>query len=274
MHLPANVSSARRETLLGGGAYGLSLTASGSINTKGAWANLGTAGFNYEGVTINLLNNGTAIANYLVDIGIDAGGDTVNVVIENLELACRDLQEHTFSMFIPVHIPAGAVIDARCQSNVASAVVTCTLVGHSANPGGFPGYRKASALFTPTSSRGTTITAGGTINTKGSWSVLRASLDDAVDMLFGVSGFAGDTARTNAGTFLMDISIGADTVEEIVIADQLFQFGVLWDGPLDIRWGPYPVALPAGVRIAARCQSTNNTSGDNAFDLALYGLSR
>lgn len=277
MHLPANTWSARHESrgeVTSGDSTGTTLTTSSSANTKGSWAALGAAtGFAYEGITVYLCGNNAA-ANYMVDIGIDDGAGNNFVLVEDLYFAAaKQASEHNLALNIPVHVPAGALLEARAQNSVAAAnTVRCLVVGHSANPGGFPGYSRAVRLFTPASSRGINVDPGGSANTKGSWAQITASTPADVAALFGVVGFNGDVTRAAAAEMLLDVGIGAAAAESVLLPNVQFGWNLTWDGPNDVFFQPVAAPIPAGTRIAARAQCDVTTDGDRDIDLALYGL--
>jgi len=112
MHLPFNSSNNRIETLGADTANstGTSITA-GATNAKGSWTNIGTASFAYEGLLINLAEN-VGGSDFLLDVGIDDGAANMHIIIPDLHLPVRKTAgEQNFSMYIPVHVPAGAIID-------------------------------------------------------------------------------------------------------------------------------------------------------------------
>lgn len=274
MHLPANTFSARHESRgeLTASSRGTLLTASGTANLKGSWTSLGSASsFAYEGITI-YLSRPSAAANFMVDIGIDDGAGNNFVLVSNHYFAAQKA-EHNSAVFVPVHVPAGALIEARVACSTASATVDIVVVGHSANPGGFPGYSRAVALFTPSSSRGVTVDPGATADTEGSWAQLTASCPADIDAIFGVVGFNNDTARAAVfAGMLLDIGVGASSSEFDAVPNIAFGWEATWDGPNDVFFGPFACTIAAGTRIAARAQCMINTAGDRSVDLALYGL--
>lgn len=276
MHLPANTFNARHESRgeQTGSSTGTTITASATANTKGSWTALGAAtSFAYEGITVYLARNSAAVA-YMIDIGIDDGAGNNFVLIPDLYFsALKQANEHNLAINIPVHVPAGALVEARVASSTAIAnTLHCLIVGHSANPGGFPGFSRAVALFTPASSRGVAVDPGGTANTKGSWAALTASCPADVAAIFGVVGFNGDIARAAEARMLLDIGLGAAASEFVVVPDILIGWDLTWDGPNDIFLQPFCARVPFGSRIAARAQCSINTAGDRTVDLALYGL--
>jgi hypothetical protein len=274
MHLPANTFSARHESRgeQTGTSTGTTLTAAASVDTKGSWTALGAAtGFAYEGITVHLANN-NGTNGYLVDIGIDDGSGNNFVLVPDLSFQCNQASEHNLALFIPVHIPAGSLMEARVACSAASGTLNCLVVGHSANPGGFPGYSRVERLFTPATSRGPAIEPGGTINTKGAWTQMVASTAVDIAGLFGVVGFNGDRSRAAAAGMLLDIGIGAASSEFVLVPNLALEWEATWDGPNDVFFSPVPAEVPSGTRVAARGQCSLNTAGDRTVDLALYGL--
>ena len=277
MHLPANTFSARHESrgeVTSGDTGGTTITAASLAHTKGPYAALGSAtSFAYEGFTVYFTVVSSNVP-YLIDIGIDDGAGNNFVIAENLAFAAAK-QEHNHALYVPVHVAAGALIEARCQCQTAlSPTMEVLLVGHSANPGGFPGYSRCIALGADTAtSRGVNVDPGGTIHTKGAWAVLSSSCPADVAAIFGVVGFNGDVARSASQIFtLVDIGIGAASSESVLLPNLYYGWGSVWDGPNDVFFQPVSAQIAAGTRIVARAQSSSNVDSDRDLDLCLYGL--
>lgn len=101
---------------------------------------------------------------------------------------------------------------------------------------------------TASASRGTTITASATANTKGTWTQLTAATArDAVWIDVDIH------SATAARDYLLDIGIGAAGSEHVLIPDLIAGSGT---GSI-CRGAVYrfPIFVPAGSRLAARCQS-------------------
>ena len=102
-------------------------------------------------------------------------------------------------------------------------------------------------------SRGTSITANASGNTKGSYTQLIASTSyDTVGVLVMLDDLAAGI------DYLLDIAIGAGGSEQIILPD-LYAGG----GTGSIAYGAqywFPIAIPAGSRIAARCQASTGSS--------------
>lgn len=96
-------------------------------------------------------------------------------------------------------------------------------------------------------SSGTVVTASASANTKGSWTQLIASTAEDTDRIVI---FFSETGNKNS--FLVDIGIGAASSEQI-IAPNLAHWNLGDFGPG--RYYVFNLHIPAGTRIAARCQS-------------------
>lgn len=119
--------------------------------------------------------------------------------------------------------------------------------------GDFPmlgGQRTENAGAVASASRGTVVTAGGSAHTKGSYSELIASI------AFPAKGILVMLQELSAGNdYLIDIAIGAAS-SEVVICPNLIGGA----GTGSISYGAiyyFPIAIPDGTRISARCQATN-----------------
>ena len=98
-----------------------------------------------------------------------------------------------------------------------------------------------------TTSTGTTVTAGGSANVKGAWVALSASTPIRAGAIVVVL-----APPVNSADHLVDIGIGAAGFETIIVPD------ILYSGRGHDYNGYYffPIGIPLGSRIAARCQST------------------
>lgn len=276
MHLPSPQQSARHETRgeNTSNSAGTSVTASGSTNTKGSWSNLGsTTSFAYEGFTLYQSRPSNA-ASILTDIGIDDGAGNINILLPDFAFAGQKLvNEHNTHMYIPVHVPAGSQLVARCQASVASTIAYTKITGHSKNPGGFPGFSRAIKLFTGGSgSRGDAVDPGGSAHTKGSWTQLVASTSDDIKALCFVVGYNNDLNRAATGVACIDIGIGGAGSEQVILTNFQVGWGVTYDCPIDQFFQPMSCNIPAGTRVAARCQSNITTAGDRTVDISAWGF--
>lgn len=100
---------------------------------------------------------------------------------------------------------------------------------------------------------GTTVTASATVDTKGDWvELVSATTFDAnwVIVQFPYNEWGGFP-------FLVDIGVGAAASEQVIIPDlQVYEN----EAPLVDHSYLFPVFIPAGVRLAARCQEPFESS--------------
>ena len=154
--------------------YGTTVTASGTANTKGAWAQLFSAAAvvnDVYGVLINA-NNGAssnAIRNRLMDIGVDnAGGTNYRVIVP--DLITSNAAPYTSPgggvwYYFPIYIKSGTSIAARIQSSAGGTTCNAylTLFGQPRRKDGVRAGSIVYAFGVNTGvSRGTNITLGTT----------------------------------------------------------------------------------------------------------------
>lgn len=107
---------------------------------------------------------------------------------------------------------------------------------------------------------GTQVAAGATANTKGAWVQLTAS--SSVDACFiDVEISADNVVDVNINNIAIDIGVGS-AGNEVVIISNLHCYTFF--GHCNIRY-TFPVAIQAGVRIAARAQADSGTAPNSAF---------
>jgi hypothetical protein len=124
--------------------------------------------------------------------------------------------------------------------------------------GGFPlggalvNARSIGAVFSSYTYGGTTITGSATANTKGAYTQLTASTTgDTTHIL--VKFCMADSSISPTGV-LIDIAVGASGSEQVIIPN----FMVAVDGGYISTTSTllFPIAIPSGTRIAARCQAS------------------
>jgi hypothetical protein len=93
----------------------------------------------------------------------------------------------------------------------------------------------------------TTVTASGTPHTKGSWVELTASTSQDAYFIE-VNLFNTFSATTNTGV-LVDLGVGGSGSEVVLVENMLAG----WHGTGAVT--QFPIYIPAGVRLAARCQA-------------------
>lgn len=254
-----------------GTSTGTLLTA-GAANAKGAWSDIGTATRPFDSIHV-FVGASSAAADYIIDIGVSDGVNSF-AIAEDLRLAARKGAGDMFLAYnLPLRISEGT-LTARIASSTASATLRVIIVGSSSSPLSVGGFSRCSALYGAATSRGITVDAGATANTKGAWVQINAGLAtyETMDALIIGIGQNADTSRNTASTGLLDIGFGSSGNQYVAIADILWGFTTTSDTPYPNVIGPIPVSVPTGTEIWARTQCTNTNAGDRTIDLGLWGL--
>jgi hypothetical protein len=199
-------------------------------------------------MTIFLQSDSSGPANSsLTDLGIGgAGAETVlipDMMSATVIIGSAGIFSPLMINTIPLVVPAGTRIAARGQSQVGSLASYVSVIGFS---GGFPNVPPVGRVATLGVNTGTTrgigLTAAGTANVKGSYVELTASL--AFDARYLIT-----MAARQATNFCVDVAAGGAGSETVIlpdiIANPYMQTICVW-----------PVAIPAGTRLAARCSAT------------------
>lgn len=104
----------------------------------------------------------------------------------------------------------------------------------------------------PTAPQGTAVTPA--VGSKGSWVEVIAALDhDTFGLLICIN---GNNTSAQSRNSVMDVGIGAPGSEIVLMADLIAGNAVNYNVNGGGLWYYFPVALPAGARIAIRAQST------------------
>lgn len=255
----------------GSSSTGIAVAAAGSANTKGAWVQLlaATARQAEEVDLIIQINAGTLLS-WLVDFGIGANPNE-QAIVQNL-LVCRAVDQRCVHLRLPLRIPAGSRLSARSQCNVASGTVNCSAQLHAPGTLSPPGAGRIDAHGALTaSSRGTIIDGGGTANTKGAWAVLDTATGYDYRALGLMFAHGLNATRAVQCNFRVDIGVGPAGQEQVILPDLIVCASPdLAATPPAL--GPFPVLLPEGSRLVARCACSNATANDRVLDVAAYGV--
>lgn len=244
---------------------GTALTTPGAANSKGAWLQLIASSQAASRILISAESSG--LADCLVDIGVGGSGSE-QVIIPDLLFSGRSELFNGFGF--DISIPAGTRISARYQvHNVSFTLYTVVMLLNGHFLSGSP-HNKVIAYGPDTSdSGGLAVDPGGTANTKGSYSELTSSSTRRIRKLHIALGNRANNVRSFAN-FLLDIAIGAASSEQVIIAD-IPLLGTQNELIASNIGTSFSVDIPAGTRIAARCQCSITDATDRVLDLAIYG---
>ena len=265
----ALVSSTRYETHGVTGGVGTTVTAGATANTKGSYATLGTAGFEYDGLHVGITGlPGGGTSRYRIDIAINTGGSD-QVVVGDLYFDPTPAGSYFAAqktVCIPVAVPNGAVIKARAQATTASVTCSVSVLGFCGDAKATKGFRGLLSATDWTNTDPTnTVTLSGTTLT--GWVQVQASTAQRIAGLYLMLDSLGSTTLTSAHT-TFEIGIGASGSEHttgIIVPTQLAAAAVI-----DQLHGPYPCDIAAGTRLSVRAQC--DVADTNSIGVVLCGL--
>lgn len=265
-----NPFASRYEAGLRDNSLGVSVTGNATINVKGAYTELLTsAAYDAQGFFIWMMKSGHTDADVLVDIAVGAAASET-IIVDNLvgpgsgNSACTQF-------YIPIPIPAGTRISARCQATAISNISKIGVILCSDHPLGWSGGIIATYGADTADSGGVSVDPGAVGNTKGAYSELAASLTYDTKAIILAIGEQNNFVRSTSGQRL-DLAVGAAASEVIVIPDILMQVGAAADQYMP-RSFHFRLNLPAGSRVALRAQASTTDAADRLFDVVLYGVS-
>jgi hypothetical protein len=258
-----------------GGAYGASVAASGSTNTKGTWVAIhATISYDLYVHTITLTegNVSTQSTRIFVDLGIGPDASNVTVVAENLEgsNAAPHTQGGRVYHAFPLYIPSGTQLWARSQSNIASQTVRVHVASWGApdHPESFPKIsfiESIGEVLTSTTSAGMTPGASGTL---GGLSNMGTASNDICALSMGVGSqdasltavaYLGAVATTAAAQ-TQELGICTDHKNLSTVEAVRSNSTVVW------------CDVAAGVELDARLSCTG--TADSSMTGVLYGFVR
>jgi hypothetical protein len=253
---------------------GTSITAAASADTKGSYSQIiASTAFDAHAMLLHVgRETGTAGIQFLIDLAVGGAGSE-QIIIPNYLFSRGNNESSDAAILLPISIPAGSRIAARCQCSTASAVVKITLHlfgGDLWTPGGLSRVEACGAVTTD--SGGSGIDPGASANTKGAYGPLITST--AFDYK-GIFVCIGGNKNSVIGTLTrgrMDISVGPSSSEQVILPDLQFVAGTAGDAYMPGVYPFFPIAIPAGSRIAVRAQSSNTDATDRIFDVVVYGV--
>ena len=247
-------------------------------DTKGSWVELVASTPHAVGMIELNVNATNFYGEFLIDVAIGASGSEVILVADLL--FCLNFQHYWAShgpFPIPIAVPAGTRIAARLQCNrlyLGSNWLRMSTNLYPLNSMSTTSLQlcKTYGAVSSGATRGTAIDPGATVNTKGAWVELSSAVPYTIGMLFFSVGGAFDNAKTNA-YWAVDIGIGAAGSEVAVVQDFNISLWTTTSQYQPIVSPLFKVAIPAGVRLAARCKCTANIAIDRLLDIVVNGFS-
>lgn len=250
---------------------GIAITANASANTKATtWTELiASTAYETSWLLVSLGISSDDVG-YLVDIGV--GASTAEVaLIDNLYFHTSQVNEGHRHFLFPLRIPRGTRISARCQCAVGSQTIVVSVITIAAPISAPPSLGRVETMGANTSdSNGVSVDSGAVANT------------DAVGELIASTGFAyrwmclsvanpTDVVWGGTRSFLVDVLVGGAGSEVVVVSDLHFSGSSFIDRPQP-GTTCFPVAIPAGSRVAVRQRMDGTGAGDRVLDYVGYGV--
>ena len=206
---------------------------------------------------------------WLFDIAIGAAGSE-QVILSNLQMSTLSGISYRGAPFCaPISIPAGERISARCQSSTGNKNMYLGIIGYVLD---FMKVELSPPLTygaNTADSGGTQIDCGAAAYTKGAYAQLvAATVRDHQGIVLGFGNILN--AGRTAGFFKVDISIGAAGSEFIKVQDIGVGVSNSNNIPNPLFSIFYPVKIPIGSRLAARCSSGITDATDRLLDVIAY----
>jgi hypothetical protein len=249
---------------------GTSIPPNASANTKGSWTQL-TAATTQECCFLDLMVCGrpTGTRTCLsVDIGVGAAASEV-IIISDFVVSFKDSISIN-RIALPINIPVGTRVSARSQCAGTLGSGTICGVAFWTYHGDYPqgeGYSGVDAIgFVSGSTQGTTITPSASASVKGSYSQLTAATTRDYAAVFAIADHLN--AAYFQDFYWFDIAIGAAASEQIIMPN----FVVYQYDQSTVCPQLYPIQIPSGTRLSARCAVAS--AGEPPIGLTLYGVYR
>lgn len=221
--------------------------------------------FDYEGFLL-FFKRDTTTSHISIDIAIGAAASEVEILTDFCIGTPTTAVAITKSgsIFIPLRVPKGSRISARCSS---ASAVRVMIHGYNGAPGRMEGFSQIQALGV-SSNRGVAVNAGASANTKGAWAEITSSTADFIKGLLVQIDENANTILTT-GQFLIDIGIGGAGSEVVIIPNIPAATHSTDDFIAYSHTDFYPIEIPPGTRIAARCQSSITDATDRVIGVSL-----
>lgn len=225
----------------------VAVAADASAHTKGAWVQLvasTSADADLAIVAVHGVSTGSTNTATLLDIAVGGSGSEIPIVSDVAVGGAETITSSTFTIPLPVSIPAGSRISARIQSVVTGGKTAQVAIALAAGSEITPGTLTTLGTSTGTSA-GTALGTG--------WTQIVASTAATYRWLIAVPSLASGVAT--AGTESVEVATGAassevliGTIPAVVTATERIYSspGAAWD-----RFAILP-GVPAGTRLSAR----------------------
>lgn len=253
------------------GSGGPTLTA-GAANTMGSYVTLiDPIPAALTGLHIVISGSNGIARDFLIDIALGAAASETPIISSLLYSVGSD--DGGYAYYVPITVPAGARLSARCQCSTASATCDIAAWGHTQGFAQAAPFSRVTTYGAVTAaSGGTTIDPGATANTKGGYTQLDGATVNPMRAAIVAVGNIRNSNMVAQYDWLADIGFGAALSEVAIIPDLRFSCDTPSDNRFPCVFGPLPLSVPAATRLAAQAQCSAVDVTDRKFDLIIYGL--
>lgn len=238
----------------------------------------------WDGFTITIATLNQRAGPFLIATGAASSESIIAVVPANPVRIFR-----SFNMYVPIPIASGTRVSVACSLDSSETIY-----------GQIEGDLRSNHTIHPTFTnldcgpfhlendadygRGVTIDAGGTANTKGSWTEMSKttgngpnnilngdSLDNTYSWFGACAGKFEASTWNEDVTFLFDIGTGAASSETVQMADKFTRSSIRElanTGFVMFETG----AFTSGTRVACRAQASSTTAAERTIQPYLFGL--
>lgn len=244
-------------------------------HTKGAWSDLIT--LVRSGAFAFSLSWGQPYGTHrtlLFDLAVGASGQE-KVIVNNLMIACSAVgstasRSHGCEVIIPITLPTGTLVRARCQSSYASNAGVYPFATSANIPTSWTGSSIVTYGADTANSAGTTLTADNTSFVWGAYVQLTASCERMESFFVAVSPRASQTAFDDQDG-RWEVAVGGAGAENPIAAGMVqANSATRLTNP---QWfGPYYQQVAPGQRLSARLQRQVTSSSQRQLDIIVYGV--
>lgn len=253
----------------GASTPGSAVTSNASANQKGIWAQLiASANYDVFGISLMICNTftGGAANHFLVDIGVGANPNETVIVPDILCGAMGAGTGGLYPMFLPIFIPKGTRISARCQDGAGSDVANVTVFLHGGGPTNPPWrcFSRAESIGTTSSgaSSGLAHTAGNS-GAESTWTNIGSTTAHTLEAIMPM--VQSDTVTVvNALAYHLELGIASTTLCEYFFCTATTESIVCMFPAI-----PHYCHVPVGTQLMIRAECSGTAQ---AFQYGILGF--
>jgi hypothetical protein len=258
----------------GASSSGINVNTHASANTKGSSFTTLVASTDFDCDGFFIISTGaSANVDILFDIAIGAAASETVIVADITQTGATTSASSGNITYIPLYVKAGVRISARSQGSTGGSNVILGVILVRAGSSLYRSLSRATTYGANTAdSGGTGIDPGADDHAKGSYAELTAAATNPIKALIVCVGDRANAAIVGTTTHMIDVATGSAGSESVVISDLITRSTATEDTLMPQWFGPFPVDIPAGARLAARCQSNQTDATDRLLDVTVIGF--